>query len=156
MLVDELKALATHLPPSLRVAGAETADVLSALVAYAEHGQPVVDAAHQGPQELYDFFHNHLTKVATDAGEQPPRKGQPLQRVPEPGRFGPPPAVSRADFAELKGLVEQLLAAQVAQAAPQPAPAASQLTPDQILAAERAVQMVAEAQAHAHDTPESD
>ena len=179
LLYDELKSLAVHLSPSVRVSGGEVGDVLSALIAYAEHGQPVVDAAHQGPQALYDFFHEHLVKLAEDAGEGPPRKGQPLQHEPAPGRFGPPPAVSRSDFAELKALVEQLLAAQgIAPAAaapaaapapplfapatdvpaappPVPAPAAEQaLTPDQVRAIARAHQAQQDAERLAHDTPQ--
>jgi len=154
-LLEELKALSVHLSPSHRVAGSEVADVLGALIGYAEHGQPIIDAAHQGPQALYDFWHDHLTQLAVSNGDEPPVKGQPLQHVPEAGRFGPPPAVSHNDFQELKSLVQQLLSAQgVTPAASEPAPLP--LTPDQLAAVARAQQTVADAEALAHDQPESD
>ena len=120
-LYDELKTLAVHLSPSLRVGGSEVADVLSSLVAYIEHGQPIIDAAHDGPQAVYDVLHDHQVKAAADNGLQAPVKGQPLQHQPAPGRAGPPPAVSRTDFEKLTALVQQLVTAQTPEPAPAPA-----------------------------------
>jgi hypothetical protein len=156
-LYDELKTLSVHLSPSYRVAGSELGDVLSALVAFTEHGEPILTAAAEGPQALYDFLHEHQAKLAAAAGQDPPVKGQPLQHQPAPGRFGPPPAVSRADFEKLTGLVEQLLAAQTSTLVRSaPAAAVPVLTPDQARAVERGRQILADAETFARDTPESD
>jgi len=147
-LYDDLKALSVHLSPSVRVAGSEVADVLSALVAYAEHGQPILQVAQDGPQAVYDLLHEHQVKLAAADGRGVPVKGQPLQSVPAPGRFGPPPAVSRSDFEKLTALVEQLVAGlhPVGHGG---------LTPDQELAVQRARQTIhdAEAQADREPTP---
>jgi hypothetical protein len=119
-LYDELKTLSAHLSPSIRVGGSEVADVLSALVAYLEHGPSIIDAAHDGPQAVYDLLHDHQVKVAADDGLEPPVKGQPLQHQPAAGRFGPPPAVSRSDFEKLTALVQQLVDQPATTQAPAP------------------------------------
>jgi len=108
-LYDELKALAPHLSPSHRVSGSEVGDVLSALITFVEHGNPVLAAASEGTQALYDFYHDVEVARAKEAGDPEPVKGQPIQAQPAPGRYGPPPVVSRADFDRLAGLVESLV-----------------------------------------------
>ena len=108
-LYDELKALAPHLSPSHRVSGSEVGDVLSALITFVEHGNPVLAAASEGAQALYDFYHDVEVARAKEAGDPEPVKGQPIQAQPAPGRYGPPPVVSRADFDRLAKLVESLV-----------------------------------------------
>lgn len=113
MLYDELKALAVSLSPTTRVSGSEVADVLSALIAFVEHGPAVIDAAHDGPQALADFYHDHIVAQAVAAGEPAPAKGLPLERAVEPGRYGPPPAVTKSDFDKLAAAVASIAEALV-------------------------------------------
>jgi hypothetical protein len=136
-LRDELKALSVVLSPTHRVSGSETADVLSALIAYVED-PGVLAAAQEGAQAVADFYHDRLTSEATSLGIEPPVRGQPIEQQPAPGRQGPAPAVSKTDFDRLTGLVEQLLAAQAASAAPESEPYAPPVTPDQYATQERA------------------
>jgi hypothetical protein len=132
-LRDELKALSVVLSPTHRVSGSETADVLSALIAYVEDPS-VLAAAQEGAQAVADFYHDRLTSEATSLGVEPPVKGQPIEQQPAPGRQGPAPAVSKADFDKLATSVAQL----VASLTPQPQPEPEPVTPDQYAAVERA------------------
>lgn len=122
MLYDELKALAPSLSPSHRVSGSEVGDVLSALIAYVEHGEPILQAAQTaGQQGIVDFVHELFVHEAQQAGGPAPVKGQPLQAEPAVGRRGPAPAVSKTDFDKLAGLVEKLVAS-LSTGAAAPAP----------------------------------
>lgn len=109
-LLDELRALAPVQSPTDRISGSEVADLLGALVAYAEHGGSIFDAAHEGPQAVADHSHDVAARQAEEAGTDAPVKGAPV--APGPVTSGAPtPAggVLKADFDKLVGLVETLL-----------------------------------------------
>jgi hypothetical protein len=133
-LRDELKTLSVQLGPTHRVSGSETADVLSALIAYVENPGVLAAAQEGGQQGVADFYHDVLTQEASENGADPPVKGQPIFQQPAPGRQGPAPAVSKADFDKLAASVAQLVAALTPQQPAEPEP----VTPDQYAAQERA------------------
>lgn len=74
----DLKALAPALPPSDRIGGAESADVLSALVAVVTHGREILEAAKQGSNGVYQFMHDSAVAHAEEHGHPAPEKGQQL------------------------------------------------------------------------------
>ena len=84
-LVDDLRAVAKVLPPSLGVSNPEALGVLSALVAVAEHGPELIDAAKQGPQAVADFYHEKISAEARAAGKPEPSKGAPVESAPAGG-----------------------------------------------------------------------
>jgi hypothetical protein len=133
-LRDELKALSVQLSPTHRVSGSETADVLSALIAYVENPGVLAAAQEGGQQGVADFYHDQLTAEASNNGLELPVKGQPIEQQPAPGRQGPAPAVSKADFDKLAASVAQLVASLTAQPEQAPEP----VTPDQYATQERA------------------
>lgn len=101
-LIDELRRLATVLPPSLRARGAEAADLISAVIARAEHGQPIIDAADQGPQVLADFLHEQIAADAQARNVAAPQKGSPVANV-QPTPAGPAAGgVTRTELDQLK------------------------------------------------------
>lgn len=71
---DQLRALAAVLPPNERLHGSEVADVLSAVVAFITHGDPLVAAAEQGVTAVQDFFHDVAVARAAAAGQNAPQR----------------------------------------------------------------------------------
>lgn len=112
-LIDELRSLSPVLSPSVRASGAEVADLLSALVAYTEHGDKLIAAAHEGPQAVADFYHDHAVDQAAEAGHPEPEKGAPVGSGPisTAATAGPGGGVSQGQFNELSSKFDQLLAA---------------------------------------------
>lgn len=118
-LLDDLKNVSQHLSPTFKVKASEALDVLSALVQYAEHGSPLVEAAVQGAQSVADFYHEIEVGKASESGAEAPQKGQPVTATPQaptayPGAV-PPAAPSTAEIAA--EVVRQLQAAGVQEAA---------------------------------------
>lgn len=114
--ITELKALAATLPPSERVAAGEVADVLSGLSAFVTYGEDLLAAAEKGSAEVYDFFHDHLTAQAKDAGNPEPERGQ----VPTPADAAAPVATGAAPAIDYDKLAAAIVAAQHSPGAAEP------------------------------------
>ena len=114
----DLKALGPALPPSERLQASETADVLSALAAVVTHGRSILDAAKQGGNAVYDFFHQSAVDQAKAAGADEPRRGNTPAPPTSPGA----PAAGAAPAAiDYDALAQAIIRAQQAQASPAPA-----------------------------------
>jgi len=98
--LNDLRNLALLLPPNLKLAAGEAADVVSGIAAYLEHGEPLIEAAGNGAQAVADFFHQHIVDTAPE-GAPPVVKGNPVETVqhkPGPAAGG----VSQTDLANFK------------------------------------------------------
>ena len=119
--LNELRQLAAVLPPSERVFANEASDLLSAVVALIEHGQPIIEAVKRGGSEaVYDLLHAREVTLAQQEGREPPQRGQS-------GAITPTPAVSEvsalaAQVAALTKLVTEAVGGHSVQP-PQPSPA---------------------------------
>lgn len=71
--VNELRALGAALPPSERLQTAETADVLSAVVAIVTHGPDVLAASKEGGDAVYALYHQSVTDNRPDGADEPQR-----------------------------------------------------------------------------------
>lgn len=111
--LDELKALAAALPPNHRLQSAEVADVLSALVAVAQHGDGLIAAAKEGGTAVHQFYHDAIAKQAEADGNPAPVKGQALTD-PAPAT----PATATAQAIDYDQLAAAIVKAQGAHNAP--------------------------------------
>jgi hypothetical protein len=129
-LIDELRALSAVLPPNYRAGGGEVADLLSSAIAYAEHGDKIIEAAHQGPQAVADFFHDHIAAGAADAGHPEPVKGAPVLVASAPAPQAATGQVSQSEFRQLAAKFDELLHALTGdKTSPDPAPPAADSEP---------------------------
>ena len=120
----DLRALAAALPPSERLAASEVADVLSSVVAVITHGPAILEAAKEGGDKVYEFFHNAIAKQAEADGVAAPIRGQVSQEAPPATPVAPSQAV---DYDKLAAAIVK---AQQAQNAPvQDAPRATDTPP---------------------------
>lgn len=127
MDLNDLRGLALLLSPSEKIAAGEVADVASALVAVASHGEAVLEAADNGAQGVADFFHNLQVEKAKALGAEEPRRGAPVENVPLRGGLpGANSGVTASDLSKLKaeivGEFKDLLAELLGT---RPAPAAT-------------------------------
>lgn len=85
--LNDLQALALALPPSERVPSGAVGDVVSALIAVAQHGEGIIDAAKEG--KIADFYHDLAVKHAADNGHPEPVRGSVPTEQPTSGQAAP-------------------------------------------------------------------
>jgi hypothetical protein len=119
--LNDLRILATALPPSERVFGGEAADIVSAIAAVIQHGPTIIKAAEDG--NIGDFFHDLAIASAEERGVEAPVRGA---TAPAPAPTAAPVSAAAIDYNKLADLI----AARMLQdsQATAPAPAAPPLT----------------------------
>lgn len=134
--LNDLRKLSIVLPPSEHVSLGEVGDIVSALIAHAAHGDPIIAAADEGLQAVHDFYYDRAVEHAAENGHDRPTKGQPVVTGPVTTHAGPPGGVSPAEFQALARQVQTLVDALTASAAKDapappaaPAPAAPAVEP---------------------------
>lgn len=100
--LNGLRALALSLPPSERVQGGEVADVLSSLVALATHGAALLEAAQEGTQQVYEFYHTKAVDKAKADGTPVPARGSTFEEVP---RVAPVAQAPTIDYDKLAAAI---------------------------------------------------
>ena len=122
--INDLRALASMLPPSERVFAGEVSDVLSAVVNVVAHGPGLLEAAKDGLQAVYDFNHQEQVDKAKELGADEPIKGNPVHSGAAPVTTATPSQAPQIDYDQLAAaMIRAQEAHQQASAAQKPEPA---------------------------------